>query len=137
MVDRELVLRKLAELELYLRQVSEFRKITVEQYARDWKAQRIIERTLQMAIEVCADVANHVISDRRLKIPSTYAEAFEILAQAELLDARLRTAMVRMTGFRNVLVHEYASVDPEIVVGILRDHLVDLQRYAAAAAKWV
>ena len=90
-----------------------------------------------MAIEVCADVANHVISDRRLKIPSTYAEAFEILAQAELLDARLRTAMVRMTGFRNVLIHEYASVDPEIVVGILRDHLVDLQRYAAAAAKWV
>jgi len=72
-VERELILRKLAELELYLRQVGEFQAITVEQYRSDWKAQRIIERTLQLAFETCADIANHVIADRRLDVPSTYA----------------------------------------------------------------
>jgi uncharacterized protein YutE (UPF0331/DUF86 family) len=80
-VDRELLLRKLADLDQYLAQVSEFRDTSVEEYRRDWKVQRIVERTLQMAIEVCVDVANHVIADRGLRVPATYAEAFEVLAR--------------------------------------------------------
>ena len=50
MVDKDLILRKLAALDLYVSQLSEYTDITVEQYRRDWKTQRIIERTLQMAI---------------------------------------------------------------------------------------
>ncbi|MBI3455479.1 MAG: DUF86 domain-containing protein [Candidatus Rokubacteria bacterium] len=137
MVDRELLLRKLADLARYLAQVSEFRDITAAQYGGDWKVQRIVERTLQMAIEVCVDVANHVIADRSLRVPATYAEAFEVLAEAGLLDPAERDAMVRMAGFRNVLVHEYARIDPAIVVRILRERLDDLARFGSAARAWV
>jgi uncharacterized protein YutE (UPF0331/DUF86 family) len=47
-VDKTLILRKLAELEEYLGQVKEYASITVDRYSKDWKAQRIVERTLQM-----------------------------------------------------------------------------------------
>ena len=137
MVERELVLRKLAELELYLRQVSEFREITVERYREDWKVQRIVERTLQMAFETCADVANHVIADRKLEVPSTYAETFEVLDRAGLLEHELAKVMIRIAGFRNVLVHEYTNVDGQIVVRILQNHLADLERFRDAARAWV
>ncbi len=137
MVDPDLILRKLADLDLYLRQVSEFRAITVESYRADWKTQRIVERTLQMAIEVCADVANHVIADRGLRVPTTYAESFEVLEQGGLLDSKLREVMVRMAGFRNVLVHEYTRIDEQIVIRILRQHLDDLRSFKDAASNWV
>jgi uncharacterized protein YutE (UPF0331/DUF86 family) len=137
MVDRDLLLRKLADLDLYLDQVSEYRGISVEQYQADWKIQRIVERTLQMAIEVCVDVANHVIADRGLRVPATYAEAFDVLAEANLLSGAERAAMVRMVGFRNVIVHEYARIEPEIVVRILRQHLGDLARFGSAARGWL
>jgi uncharacterized protein YutE (UPF0331/DUF86 family) len=135
-VDRDLILRKLADLDQYLAQVSEYRGITVDEYRRDWKVQRIVERTLQMAIEVCVDVATHVIADRGLRVPATYAEAFDVLGEGGLLDPGLRAEMVRMAGFRNVLVHEYRRVDPEIVVGILRTRLDDLARFRTAALAW-
>ena len=61
MVDRDLLRRKLSELSEYVRQVSEYRDLTVKQYRADWKTQRIVERTPQMAIEVCVDVASHVV----------------------------------------------------------------------------
>jgi hypothetical protein len=48
-VDRDLLRRKLAELAVYVTQVSEYRDLTVERYRADWKTQRIVERTLQMA----------------------------------------------------------------------------------------
>lgn len=100
MVDRDLILRKLADLGQYVSQASEYRDVTVEQYRREWKTQRIVDRTLQLAIEVCVDIANHVIADRGLRVPTTYAEAFEVLGEAELLKASLRDAMVRIARFR-------------------------------------
>lgn len=137
MVDRDLVLRKLADLDLYLGQVSEYRDITVEQYRSDWKTQRIVERTLQMAIEVCLDIVTHIIADRGLRVPATYAEAFEVLGEAGVLEPELKGAMVRMSRFRNVIVHEYARVDPALVVRVLRDHLGDLARFKGAAREWL
>jgi len=61
LVDKNLVMRKLADLEQYLDQIREFSKITQRTYASEWKTQRVVERTLQMMIEVCADIAAHVV----------------------------------------------------------------------------
>lgn len=137
MVDRDLLLRKLADLDQYLGQVSEYRDITIDQYRGDWKTQRIVERTLQMAIELCVDIANHIIADRGLRVPATYSEAFDVLGEAGLLDAARRDVMIRMSKFRNVIVHDYARVDSTIVVQILREHLEDFTRFKAAVLKWI
>jgi uncharacterized protein YutE (UPF0331/DUF86 family) len=64
-------------------------------------------------------------------VPATYAEAFEVLGEAGILSAAQQAAMVRMAKFRNVIVHDYARVDPEIVVGILREHLGDFAGFRA------
>jgi uncharacterized protein YutE (UPF0331/DUF86 family) len=72
MVDEALILRKLSELDEYYRQVHEYKNITVDQYSGDWKIQRIIERTLQMMIETCVDIAGHIIADKGFRIPKSY-----------------------------------------------------------------
>jgi uncharacterized protein YutE (UPF0331/DUF86 family) len=64
LVDKALILRKLADLDTYVSQVGEFVSIGLENYKSDWKTQRIVERTLQMAIEVCVDITNHIIGGR-------------------------------------------------------------------------
>jgi len=50
LVDKSLILRKLAELDLYKSQLTEFSAVTLENYKTDWKTQRIVERTLQIMI---------------------------------------------------------------------------------------
>jgi uncharacterized protein YutE (UPF0331/DUF86 family) len=141
-VDRDLLLRKLADLDEYVGQVSEFRTVTSDEYRRDWKVQRIVERTLQMAIEACLDVANHVVADRQLRVAATYAEIFDVLGEAGLLEPSLRNAMIRMTRFRNILVHDYVvhdyeRIDPAVVLRILRDDLEDFRRFRQAALGWI
>jgi uncharacterized protein YutE (UPF0331/DUF86 family) len=136
-VDRDLLLRRLADLEQDVEQVSEFRAATVDQYRRDWKTQRIVERTLQMAIEACLDVANHVVADRQLRVASTYAEIFDVLGDAGLLERNLREAMIRMAWFRNILVHDYARTDPAVVVRILHEDLDDFRRFREAVLGWI
>jgi uncharacterized protein YutE (UPF0331/DUF86 family) len=120
MVDRDLILRRLANLETYLEQLVPYRVIDVDAYAQDWKTQRVIERTLHLAIETCMDVADHIVADRRLRVPETGAESFEVLADAGLLPKDLGTSLALMVGFRNILVHDYTRLDPAIVIRVLR-----------------
>lgn len=132
MVDRDLILRRLANLDVYLEQLAPYRSLDADTYQQDWKTQRIVERTLHLAIETCMDVADHIVADRRLRVPETGAESFEILADAQLLSADLGRVLALMVGFRNILVHDYTRLDPEIVIRVLRTDLADLGRFRDA-----
>jgi uncharacterized protein YutE (UPF0331/DUF86 family) len=134
-VDKTLVLRKLAELEEYLKQVKEYSKMTVGQYSKDWKAQRIVERTLQMMIEICADIAGHIISDKGYRVPTTYADTFRVLCENNIFNKELSESMEKMAKFRNVIVHHYDKVDTGIVIGILRNDLKDFVAFKNAILK--
>ena len=132
MVDETLILRKLSELEEYYRQITEYDKVTVKQYADDWKIQRIIERTLQMMIETCVDIAGHIISDKGYRVPKSYSDTFKVLYDENIVSARLFNALEKMAKFRNIVVHHYDNVDAEIVVGVLEKDLKDFMSYKDA-----
>ncbi len=129
MVDKSLILRKFTELEEYLKQIKEFSNISIEEYARNWKTQRIVERTLQMMIEICVDIANHIISDKGYRTPKSYVDTFRVLYEEGILKKDALKIMEDMTKFRNIVVHHYDRVDEVIVVGILRGHLADFLTY--------
>lgn len=132
MVDKPLILRKLAELDQYLRQVKEYTRISVEEYQSSWKTQRIIERTLQMMIETCVDIAGHIISDKAFRTPLSYSDAFKVLHENGVLPAILFAKLENMAKFRNVVVHHYDTIDAEIVVGILKRDLDDFVGFQKA-----
>ena len=132
MVDRDLILRRLALLDTYLGQLAQDRGVDAAAYGADWRTQRIVERTLHLVIETYMDVADHIVADRRLRVPETGAESFEILAEAALLPMPLATALASMVGFRNILVHDYARIDAAIVLRVLRNDLADIERFRNA-----
>ena len=135
MVDRDLILRRIADIEQYLQQLADYRQIDLESYQSDWKTQRIVERTLHLMIEGCMDLADHIVADRRLRVPDTGAAAFQTLAEAGVVSPDLGNALARMLGFRNILVHEYARLDPVIVLRVLQTDVVDIERFRDAVLR--
>lgn len=132
MVDKNLILRKLSELEEYQTQIEEYKKITVKEYRNDWKIQRIIERTLQLMIEICVDISHHIISDRKYRVPTGYSDTFLVLFEQGLVDEKLFITLQQMAKFRNILVHNYEKVDPEIIVSLVKNNLNDFSLYRDA-----
>ena len=128
-------MRKLSELEEYLGQIREFASIKQEEYSRDWKTQRIIERTLQMMIELTVDISAHLISDKRLRVPTGYADTFKVLFEGGLISQDLYQVLMQMAKFRNVVVHQYDRIDDKIVVDILQNHLGDFLLFRDAVLK--
>ena len=105
MVDEVLILRKLSELDDYYGQINEYVSVTVEGYSKDWKVQRIIERTLQMMIETCVDVAGHIISDQGFRIPKSYSDTFSVLHENNIVDDWLYSSLKKMAQFSNGIFH--------------------------------
>ena len=135
MVDKNLILRKLSELENYHSQLEEYKRITLEDYRDDWKAQRIIERTLHLMIEICVDISHHIISEKKYRVPTGYSDTFLVLFEQGMVNEKLFNILQKMTKFRNILVHNYEKVDPEIVTSILRNNLKDFLLFRDATVK--
>lgn len=137
MIDKALVFRKVASLDEYWKQVSEYSHITVDLYRSEWKTQRIVERTLQMMIELCADIASHIISDNGLRTPETYADTFRVLAENAIITPEQLAVMEKMAKFRNIVVHQYEIVDAEIVILVLRRHLSDFNQFRDSVVQFI
>jgi uncharacterized protein YutE (UPF0331/DUF86 family) len=65
-------------------------------------------------------------------VPESYAELFSLLASRGYLSAELAPRLPRMAGFRSLLVHNYARVDPQIVEAVLRHDVSDLREFVSA-----
>jgi len=135
LVDKILIMRKLAELETYIKQIREYSAITVKEYFKDWKLQRIVERTLQMMIELCVDIANLIIADEKFRVPTSYSDTFKVLEEEGLISDEQCNTMKKMAQFRNIIVHHYDKIDETIIVNILRQNLKDFFEYRDSVLK--
>ncbi len=88
------------------------------------------------AIEGCIDAAHHVASSGGLRPVDSNADVMLALGEHEVLTPVLARSMAQAVRFRNVLVHGYAQVDDERVMGYL-DELGDLEEYVAAVASLI
>jgi uncharacterized protein YutE (UPF0331/DUF86 family) len=137
LVDKELILKKLSEIEEHLQELEEFKDISIDDYRKDWKIQRIVERTLQILIEICIDVANHIISDEKWRVPSSYSETFKILYENRVIDDELFKNLEKMAKFRNIIVYNYDKISPEVMVNILKKDLIDFLRFKDSIITWI
>jgi uncharacterized protein YutE (UPF0331/DUF86 family) len=131
MVEKEVILRRLTLLEEYCNDLEEAkRNISWERFSQNKVFKRYIERTLQMAIEACLDIGNHIISYEGYREPVDNKDVFEVLHEQMIINEELKDRLKKMVQFRNVIVHDYVRILPEIVYSILTSNLADILEFA-------
>lgn len=130
MPDMEVIESKLIFLREYLNDLKEYETITLSQYRKSKKDQRFVERTLHLACECCLDIAAHIISRKGLREPRDNKDLFNVLFENGVISEPVGNVMIKMAKFRNIIVHDYARIDPEVMVGILRKNINDLKSFS-------
>ena len=62
-------------------------------------------------------------------MPDTIKDNFHLLYEGKVIRKQLSEKMQGMVGFRNIAVHNYQSLDGEILKSILDKHLEDLEEF--------
>lgn len=129
-MDRLIVARKLDSLQRCLGRIRDKCPARATELAADYDAQDIVVLNLSRAVQLCVDLALHLLADSGKPPPDTMGQAFEQLAAIYGLDATLATRLRKAEGFRNLAVHSYAAIDWAIVHAIATRHLSDFPNFA-------
>lgn len=132
MVDHDVFDQRLTRLGELIRDLQQLAAGDRESFLADRRLQTMAERWLQLAVEACLDLANHLIATREWPTPTTYREAFSTLAAKGVLSAELAAKMESWAGLRNVLVHLYLNIDHRRLWATLTEDLGDIEAYIAA-----
>ena len=133
MVDEEIFSRRLDALESYLVQAERLGEVGEDAFVAEPAIHDLAERYLHLAAEATIDLANHYIADRGLRTPESNRDAFTVLCEAGVLEESLAERLRAWAGFRNVLVHGYASIDHRVAWRAIQDDLGDLRAFKAWA----
>ena len=106
-----------------------------EDFGTDFTKQDAVILNLQRACQACIDMAAHVVKSKQLGVPQTSRELFSLLAEHQLISASLSEQLQGMVSFRNIAIHDYTSLNLDIVVSIVGHHLGDFTDFSATLLK--
>lgn len=129
MVSVEKISRKFIRLDEYLAVLNKISETSVEIFIKDKILVGSAKYYLQVSIETCLDVANHIIAAERLRTPQDYADTFNVLEENHILKKMLGQKLRQMAKFRNRLVHLYGEIDDSFVYEFLKKDIEDIRRF--------
>jgi uncharacterized protein YutE (UPF0331/DUF86 family) len=135
MTNITVIENKISSIEKYLKILKGYQKYSQEEIEKNVDRKGAVERYLYLAIQSTIDLAESVIAYRNFRKPSTMSESFYILNEEGILTGELTEVMVKMTGFRNVVSHDYEKLNYEIVYDVLQNKLGDMKDFVVAVEK--
>ena len=130
MVDEILIQRKLVLLEQKKKELQGYRIASLDDFRSKGYMQKAVEKMLQEMIEICIDVAKHIIADEGFRMPNDARDSFMVLQENGALVPATAQTMMLMVGFRNLLIHLYEQIDVEIVYGHYKKRLGDFDGFS-------
>jgi len=128
MVNRDIVFAKVNQIQNCLRRIQEITENDPKSLDQV-NVQDIFVLNLQRAVQSTIDLAVHLVSEEGLGIPNSLKENFALLKQAKVISSEMEKKMKNMVGFRNVAVHDYASIEVDILKSVLKKDLADLREF--------
>lgn len=125
----DVLINKAAAIERAVRRVREEHAGDDANVTANQTRQDSIILNLQRACESSIDAAMHLVRIHRVGAPQETREAFELLQQARIIDARLADRLKKMVGFRDIPVHDYQRLSLDIVRQIIAQHLDDFLEF--------
>ena len=139
--DKEKIKAKLDVIQSQRSLLDDFVDITLEDFITNspessLKYDACLHR-LQMALQAVLDVAQYIASCTSETVYRENKDVFDILRRAGVITKETSEAFKSAIGVRNVLVHQYEAVDPEIIHKIIQNDLGDFDRFVSEVSDYI
>jgi uncharacterized protein YutE (UPF0331/DUF86 family) len=128
-LDKGRITGKMDDLEQCLRELDE--------YLGSGMRRRACERTFQLAYENLPDICHMIISGEGLGIPIDSKDAIQKLSRYDVISESLASRLEELTGFRNLLVHQYGRVDDSIAYRCLYGESRDFYEFLEEIERFI
>ena len=128
----DVILNKYAIIQRCLLRIQEEYVGHEHELTTNFTRQDSIILNIQRACQAALDLANRVIRLKQLSIPQESRDSFSLLSDHGYAPVVLTESMMKMVGFRNIALHEYQKLNPDILKSVIEKHVQDIERFAVA-----
>ncbi|MFQ5584677.1 MAG: DUF86 domain-containing protein [Calditrichia bacterium] len=123
----------LEKLKLLEKNIGDLEKFREKHNFEEVKTEKVAEWALRYgileSIQIVIDLACHLVSKYNMGSPNSYGECIELLHKFDYIAQSLTRKLIGMAGLRNILVHEYVSIDLKQLYDLL-DNVDDFKEFA-------
>jgi len=135
MVSLEKIVQKFQQLDEFFGMLRKISKISIDEFLKDKITIGSAKYYLQVSIECCLDVTNHIIASEHFRAPKDYADSFMVIEEEGLISPELGQRLRQMAKFRNRLVHLYGEIDNAYVYKFIKEDLKDIEKFKSIIVK--
>jgi len=135
LVEPEVIENKIRKLQDYLEKLSQLAKTDKHKFLMDFRNTESAKYLLQVCIECCLDIANHIIASEKFRSPHDYVDSFRVLHERDIIPDNLISNLEEMAKFRNRLVHIYWEIDDDLIYEIIQNNLNDFNLFIQSILK--
>lgn len=127
---------KISSVRRYLTILKRYSDLDLKTLQKNYDKKGASERYLYLLCQSTIDLAEMIISYKKLRKPMSLSENFEILRENCYISDELCSSLISMSGFRNALAHGYEKIDKRIME-ILKDGKKDILGFLEIAEKLI
>lgn len=122
----DLIINKIVSIQRCIERAREEYQADPAAFDTDYTRQDAAILNVLRACELSIDPENHLIKSRKMGIPASSAESFELLEKKGVIDGELCERLSNIVHFRNTIIHEYKRMNLDIVKAVITSGLDDL-----------
>ena len=112
-------------------------QVTGDALRGDRLLRHALERVLTQLVDLAVQVNSHVVAAQLGRAPNSYRQSFHDAVEAGLLTEDLADRLAPAVGLRNILTHEYATVNVDHVAAAVPRACADVADYVRSVAQWL
>jgi len=105
------LLNMISTVQKYLKSLDLFSEYTWETIENDAILRGAYERYVFLLVQSTLDLVEAIISFKKLRKPSSYAEGLEILLENGIISHELRESLREIAKLRNAMSHDYEALN--------------------------
>jgi uncharacterized protein YutE (UPF0331/DUF86 family) len=109
------IVEKLIKMKEYLEQLRSIKPDSYNAYLKDTTSKYAIERLMQLIVDLALDINNILLSYHKKPPAPDYFNSFIELVECGVWEESFAMGIAPSTGLRNRLVHEYETINNEVV----------------------
>jgi len=136
-MNRDYLVNQLGMVEEYVSRARSVGGRSREEFLKDYVLIDAAIRELTVLFETCHNIAKHLIAESGWRVATSKAEAFEVLAEKDVIPVDLCNSLRKASRFRNLATYQTSILDVEVVYDVLNQGVGDFELFAGHVARWL
>lgn len=118
------IMQKIKEVEYYISELESILPPNLDEYKEGIQTKAACERLFEIIIEALTSISFLIIKNEKFVPPEHDKAIFEALSSNGIISDKLSERLNDAKGMRNIIVHNYGSVDDSVVFSAITTEII-------------